>query len=380
MRVDLICLGGKGEHPRHEISDGIDIWRLPLRRIRGSMLRYVFQYAAFLLISGAILAMRSVTRGYDLVYVHNMPDILVFSGLIPKLFGAKVILDFHDPMPELMMTIFSLGREASAVRFLRRLEKWSVAFADSVVIANHAFERILASRSCPSQKISVIMNSADEQVFPFRPPRSRATPTDALGDTFRIMYHGTLVERNGLHLAVEALARVRRSVPQAVLRIYGWSTPYLERVMDSIRSEGLQEAVQYLGPRLVEQLVQAIEECDLGIIPNARNAFTELNTPTRIFEYLTLGKPAIAPRAAGICDYFDDASLLFFELGNAEDLAEKIEYAFFHPAEVAETTRRGQEVCRAHSWRQQRLRLLALVSGLLGGEVTRVDPTSLARH
>ncbi len=49
-------------------------------------------------------------RRYDLVYVHNMPDILVASALVPKLLGAKVILDQHDPMPELMMTIFGLDQ------------------------------------------------------------------------------------------------------------------------------------------------------------------------------------------------------------------------------------------------------------------------------
>ena len=39
-----------------------------------------------------------------------MPDVLVFSALVPKAFGAKVILDLHDPMPELMQTIFRYAR------------------------------------------------------------------------------------------------------------------------------------------------------------------------------------------------------------------------------------------------------------------------------
>jgi hypothetical protein len=37
-----------------------------------------------------------------------MPDVLVFSSLVPKLLGAKVVLDLHDPMPELMEAIFNL--------------------------------------------------------------------------------------------------------------------------------------------------------------------------------------------------------------------------------------------------------------------------------
>ena len=138
------------------------------------------------------------------------------------------------------------------------------------------------------------------------------------------MYHGSLVERNGVDLAVDAIARVRESVPSVELRIYGSETKFLERVMETVHAKGLSEVVRYLGPRRIEDIAKAIVECDLGIIPNRRNVFTELNTPTRIFEYLSLGKPVIAPRAAGIQDYFDDDSLIFFELGNSEDLARKI--------------------------------------------------------
>ena len=139
-------------------------------------------------------------------------------------------------------------------------------------------------------------------------------------------------------------------------------------------------SVEYLGPKSLERLVDAIGDCDVGIIPNRRSIFTELNTPTRIFEYLTLGKPVIAPRAAGICDYFDDASMIFFELGNERDLAERIEYVFSHPAQVAEITRRGQEVCREHSWHIEKQRLLGLVAELLKVEADQVDAAENQNH
>ena len=93
--------------------------------------------------------------------------------------------------------------------------------------------------------------------------------------------------------------------------------------------------------------------------------FTELNTPTRIFEYLSLGKPVIAPRAAGIQDYFDDDSLMFFELGNPEDLARKIKEAFFYPGKAVELVKRGQAVYLAHTWPEERQTLVNLTAELL---------------
>jgi glycosyltransferase involved in cell wall biosynthesis len=364
MSVDLICVS-EDTQPKHEQLNGLNVRRLPIRTRRGNKATYAYQYCSFISLAACILGLRSLKRRYDLVYVHNMPDILVFSAIVPKLLGAKVILDLHDPMPELMTTIFNTDGHSFGVQLMKRLEKLSIAFADSVITVNIACQRIFAARSGESDKIAVIMNTPDDQVFSFRAARWQSTVNDDRHRRFVIMYHGSLVERNGLDLAVDALARVRRRLPGAELRAFGKPTPFLERVMAGVRQKGLENCVHFLGPRRLEELVREIEGCDVGVIPNHRNAFTDINTPTRIFEYLALGKPVIAPRASGICDYFDDRSLVLFELGNAEDLAGRIEYVFFNPVAASEIVTRGQEVYIEHSWGTEKRRLMELVAGLL---------------
>jgi len=368
MSVDLICLGEE-KAPAREKKDRFSILRLPIEHRRGGKLSYAYNYSAFILLCASILAARLLRRRYDLVYVHNMPDVLVLCAMVPKLLGAKVILDQHDPMPELMMTIFGLDQARFRVRLLGWLEKWSLARANLVITVNLACKRIFSSRSCSGEKIGVVMNSPDEEIFPFRAARSYPCRDRASSDRLVMMYHGSLVERNGLDLAVDALERVRKTVPCAELRIYGRNTPFLERVMESVQQRDLQDCVCYLGPKSLEELVREIEKCDVGVVPNPRNAFTEINTPTRIFEYLALGKPVIAPKTPGIQDYFNSESLLFFEPGSAEELARQIEYVFFNYAEAVRTAERGQQVYLAHTWSQERETLVNLVSELLqGGE------------
>jgi glycosyltransferase involved in cell wall biosynthesis len=374
--LDLICLAGENA-PKHEVLDGINVLRVPLKHDRRGKLSYICRYTAFILISSIVLAFRSLARRYDLVYVHNMPDILVFSALVPKMLGAKVILDLHDPMPELMRTIFGLEPQSFSVRLCKQLERRSIALADSVVTVNRACGKLFTSRSCPPCKMNVVMNSPDERIFPRCAPRRQAEQGNAPDRPFRIMYHGSIVERNGLDLAIEALALVRKRVPAAELRIYGARTPFLARIEELIHRKGLEEAVRYFGPKSLEELVAVIQECDVGVIPNQRNVFTELNTPTRIFEYLALGTPVIAPRAAGICDYFDDSSMVFFELGNARDLAQKIEHVFDHPAEVLAVVRRGQLVHHQHDWSTERRRLISLVARVICKDGTSGEPVSL---
>jgi glycosyltransferase involved in cell wall biosynthesis len=365
--IDLICLRDGDDESAHETYGNITVTRVRLKRQRGGKLGYVGQYAAFVLASFFHLAWRSLTRRYDLVHVHNMPDVLVFSAIVPKLLGAKVILDLHDPMPELMQTIFKLPEHSLSVVVLKRLEKWSIRFADLVLTVNLACKKIYSSRSCQPHKINVVINSPDDEIFRFQ----SGDVLDGHGKNgngskpFVILYHGSLVHRNGFDLAVEALEKVRKTIPSARLSVCGKRTDFFEKVMESARQRGLDRNVDYLGVRNLKEIIEAIEGCDLGIIPNHRNIFTEINTPTRIFEYLALAKPVIAPKTRGIQDYFGDNDLIFFELGNADDLARKIEFAFSHPAEVAETVKRGQEVYLSHTWSRERLSFLNSISELL---------------
>jgi glycosyltransferase involved in cell wall biosynthesis/peptidoglycan/xylan/chitin deacetylase (PgdA/CDA1 family) len=365
--VDLICLrDGNGQAAR-ETYGSIDVTRVPLKRERGGKLGYIRQYVAFVLTSFFYLTSRSLTRRYHLVHVHNMPDALVFGAIVPKLLGAKIVLDLHDPMPELMRTIFKLPEDSFSVVVLKWLEKRSIRFADLALTVNLACKRIYSSRSCQPDKINVVINSPDDQIFRFR--RGSAPEVNGKNgngsNPFVILYHGSLVRRNGFDLAMESLEKVKKTISSVRLRVCGKRTDFFEQVMESARQRGLDGNIDYLGLLDLKGIVEAIEDCDVGIIPNHRNIFTEINTPTRIFEYLALAKPVIAPKAKGIQDYFGDNDLIFFELGNADDLARKIEFAYSHPKEVADTVKRGQEVYLSHTWSRERLSLLNSISELL---------------
>src|SRR4029079_10207906 len=126
--------------------NGVSVTRLPFRYGRNGKFDYVFCYGAFLFLVGALLGWRCLSRRYHLVHVHNMPDFLVFSSLIPKLFGARVLLDLHDPMPELCETIFGVASDHRMVRWLKILERWSLAYADLAVTPNTAFRDVFVSR------------------------------------------------------------------------------------------------------------------------------------------------------------------------------------------------------------------------------------------
>ena len=206
------------------------------------------------------------------------------------------------------------------------------------------------------------MNSPDEKIFHLRPVPVRNTDGER---PFVMMYHGSIVERHGLDLAVHALKKVRLAIPNARLKVCGRRNAFLDKVSEEVRAAGLEDAVEFLGPKTHEQIAEEIDRSDVGIIPNRKSIFTELNTPTRIFEYLSRGKPVIAPAAPGIQDYFTKEQLFFFELGNAEDLANQIEHVYSNPEEAHQMVLAGQDVYRQHLWNCERARFVGAVANLV---------------
>src|SRR5262249_1165189 len=153
---------------------------------------------------------------------------------------------------------------SSEVQLLKRLEKASIWFADHVLTVNLACKKIFASRSCAPEKIQVVMNAPDEGIFGFR--RFCGSEDRDFTKPFVIMYHGSIVERHGLDLAVWAAQSVRKTIPVVELRIYGSATPFLESVIGSVRKNGLADVVHYFGGKSLHEIATAIEDCDIGII------------------------------------------------------------------------------------------------------------------
>ena len=356
MEVDLLCLREKEDEPRTEKINGVNVWRLPMQRRRDSKLVYLSQYGRFLASAFSFLTRRGVKRAYHLVHVHNMPDILVFAALIPKMLGAGVILDLHDPMPELMMSIYGLKADHWLVRALRTFERWSLAFADLAFTPNVAFKDLFISRSCQPEKMKIVMNSPEQSIFnPDNP--DTANNADSAGSSpaeFRIMHHGSIVHRHGIDLLVKALAKVRDRIPGVRLDIYGSRTPFLDDVIEVAKACGVADIVHYHGAQPQQAIARAIQECHLGVVPNRRSAFTEINFPTRLFEYLSMHRPVIAPATRGIQDYFGKEEILLFEPDNVDDLAEKIFWASQNPAVMDDYVKRGIAVYRGHLWQEER--------------------------
>ena len=179
------------------------------------------------------------------------------------------------------------------------------------------------------------------------------------------MYHGLLVERHGLETAIRAVAAVQPHIPDLQFHIFGDRTPYMDKMSELIKTLGLEDTVIYHGRKPHAEIARALASVNLGIIPNRRNPFTELNMPTRIFENLAMGRPVVVPNTKGIRDYFRPNEIIFFEPDDVASLARAIKWVYLHPQDVQKVVLRGREVLKVHTWTAEREQFLAHLRGLI---------------
>ncbi len=368
--VDVFCLRETPEEPARETLGRVTVHRLALTRHRAGKFRYVYEYAVFFLWAFWRVSLGTARRRYALAHVHNVPDALVFTTLVPRLLGARVILDLHDPMPELYRTIYGLGPRHPLVLLLVALEWLALHYASVVLTPNRGFRRLFVRRSGLRHKVRIVMNTPDERIF--RPAAAPADPPAAR--RFRLMYHGLIAERHGLDLLVHAVRLLVPLIPGLQLDIYGARNPFLDEVETLALTLGLSGVVHCHGKRPLAEIAAIIPRIDLGIVPNRRTPFTELNFPTRIFEYLALRKPVVTLRTRGVRDYFREDELIFFPRDDAAALADAIRRAHADPDAMRATVERGFQVYHRHRWTEERTRFVTIVEQTLAAGARAHSP------
>lgn len=342
--VDLICLRKPGEKKRESMS-GINIYRLPMKHRRGSIVRYLFEYLFFFLLSGLVLLRLYFRHKYKIIQVNTMPDFLVFATFIPKLLGAKVLLDMHEPVPELWATKFG-NRFQFFIELLKLVEQLSIRYADKVLTVTEHLKDVYVSRGADASKITVVLNVPDNKIFNFYLCKANCKGTK---HRFILISHGTIEKRWGLDLAIKAVALLRNKIPNIQLNILG-EGEYLSELRKLVSELNLGECVHFLGYLPFDGMLKMLAESDIGLVPMEKNAYSDLIHTNKMFEYIAMGKPVIISRTKAVEAYLNDSCLMFFRPGDERDLAHAILELCDNPAKRESLIYNAQKRYEKISW------------------------------
>jgi glycosyltransferase involved in cell wall biosynthesis len=355
--VDFLALRKTGTSPTEEVH-GVHLFRLNQAKYRGGgHFRYVTAYAEFFLRCLVKTTALFFRRRYRAIHVNNMPDFLVFTTIIPRLFGAKVILDIHDPMPNTFASKFKGRENGFFYRVLLWQERLSAAYCSRVITVHHPVKHgILTKHGLRPDSIEVIANFADAELFPLRKSFS-------IDHKIRFVFHGTIHERSGLGMLMTALARVRNQDRIAV-KIIG-EGDFSSALKEMIRSRQLSHVVDFDNHSYAaHSIAKLIDDCDVGLVPLEISSVTDYALPLKLLEYISLGLPVVSVRNNAIAYYFGEKDCIFFEWNDPQSLSTVLDRIAENPELLSRYRERSVALREQFSWAGEQIKYLALLNRL----------------
>ncbi len=188
----------KTEQFFHRIKERLT-WRNPLRYL--AKMQNVASYG---------LRMAKLVRGFDLVVIHNEPNLLLFLKNNPQ---QKVILHMHN--------------EHLTIRMFRPLYRHALKKVDSVLCVSDYIRRS-AIKHFPqyADKFIVVFNATDPNVFMPYGEEALHQLKDVIAldvDKKYLLYVGRLTEIKGVHVLIQAFEKIHQRLPNTKLIIVGSS-------------------------------------------------------------------------------------------------------------------------------------------------------------
>lgn len=347
-----------------EAHDQIKVHVIPIRHIDNkSKTRYILEYLFSFILYFVCLSILHIRNHYNLIHVHNMPDFLIFTAIIPKIMGTPLIFDIHDPMPEVFISKYGEQSSKFILSILYLQEKFSCWLADEVITVNSICKANLINRGIPPRKITIIHNYPNPAIFNHNLywDESHNPRKD-----FTLIYPGTIAPRYGLETAIRALSQLKIKIPEIRLVILAQNTAYKDELQRLANQLMVSSHVEMKPPVPNEEIPDHLIRADIGIYPAIDDVHMSLATPTKVLEFAAMGIPIVSSRLRMVEEIFGDSAIMFFESGNVSQFVQCIIELYENP------TLREKLINNAHqifveklSWDQEFQKYLVLLDQLL---------------
>lgn len=304
----LVFLPAHGpiEQPLRENGIPYEIHRYAsLRTANRGCIRNIIEAIVRLLINivQALILGIKLKNKIDIIHANSS---LVFFGVFLKFVMHKPLIwhlrEFGNEDYDL---IFSMGKYVSG---------WCYSRADTVIAISEAMNQYFKSYVYSGQNIVTIYNGVDESQIKCRLKQ----PSNPMDNKMKLCIVGGISEAKNQIDLINAVQLLPNN--DFTLDIIGEGTPqYVGRLEIMIKNKGLEKKINFVGHRAM--IGELLADYNIGIITSKNEAFGRVT-----IEYMLAGVPVIASNAGANKELIDNGNTgIFYELGDAQDLANKIE-------------------------------------------------------
>lgn len=279
--------------------------------------------ASFLL--SALRALIRMRGEYDIIQVQTYHSPVLIALLIKKLLGKPVVMKARHS--DLISQLSRSGRH-----FLSRQRwGWTLQNVSAVIASNSFIRNQLVDAGLSPEKIALIPNAVDIEFF--KPCQRKQDLRKILALPVGIpmaVYVGRLTRVKNVHILLKAWKCYVADGQDAFLVIVGDGA---ERAAleTQARALNIQDTVRFVGEVAQRQVLPYLQASDVFVF-----ASTGEGISGALLEAMAVGLVPVASRIPANEDVIEEGKNgLFFEVGDAQGLAEQLPRAF-------EESRRGE--------------------------------------
>lgn len=324
--VTIITSSNKFHAPGRVDVDGIDVVYVknPAYNNYMSVLKKVWSFVAF--IRNAINA-ASKEKNVDVVFATSTPLTIGAVALWLKWRKKwKYVFEVRDLWPEFPIEIGAIKNKL-AIWVLRKFEKRIYDKAEHVVALSPGMKEGVVKAGTPEEKVSMIPNMAKpDKFYPHEKNMEMAKQFGIDTTKFNVIHFGSMGRANGLQYIIEAAKSLRDKGDDSVRFLFmgnGATEPIIKQQAEDY---GLTN-VQFLGSHKMDVVAEVVNLCDASITTFLNLPVLKTNSPNKLFDSLSAGKPIIVNSAGWTKDMVEQEHCGFFaDPTEPMELANKILY------------------------------------------------------
>ena len=302
----------------------------------------------------ALAAVLRVLRP-DVIVATSPPLVVLFPAWVASRLRFRRtpwVFEVRDLWPESAVTTGVLGSDSLVTKVLYGLERWACRSADHVNVLTPAFRENLLQRGlAPAERISVIPNGADLDLFCPAPRDEEVRRSLGWGDRFVVMYSGAHGRANAIGQLVDA-AELLTDRADILIACVG-DGPEREQWEHEAQRRGLGN-IRFHGAVPKERMPLVVNACDVGAAVLQNNPTFRTVYPNKVFDYMACAKPVLLAidgvARQLVCE--EAGAGLFAEPENPKDLAGAIRQLADDRSGRAEMGQRGRQWVMAHASRR----------------------------
>ncbi len=264
-------------------------------------------------------------KDVDIVYATSTP--LTIGYVAMRLKAKKkfpYVFEVRDLWPEFPIQVGAIKNKL-VIKYLRRMERKIYEKSEHVVALSPGMQDGVIAAGTPKEKTSMIPNmSKPDEFYPHEPNMEMANEFGLDLNKFNVIHFGSMGVANALDYIINAAKELNdRGVNDVnfVFMGYGATQPKLEKM---VADYGIKN-VQFLGNHKMSTVIEVVNMCDASITTFKNLPILKTNSPNKLFDSLSAGKPIIVNSDGWTKDMVEQGDCGFFvDPDNPKALADKL--------------------------------------------------------